>query len=122
MRNEKPRRRWRIRRRTMTSPKKRACESPEPLSTPVPMPPSMLSREALVIWMFRIAINEPIIAASTAIQVVVLARLGSAAAGLDATGAVGSVDIDADRLGLDMAGCSGNRLRRRGGSTRCAGR
>src|SRR5580698_7668828 len=38
------------------------------------MPPSMLSSEALVIWMFRIAMKAPIMAASTAIQVVRLAR------------------------------------------------
>jgi hypothetical protein len=38
-----------------------------------------LSSEALVIWMFRIAMNEPIMAAVTAIQVVVLARSGAAA-------------------------------------------
>src|SRR5580693_8179725 len=42
------------------------------------MPPSMLSSDALVIWMFRIDMNEPIIAASTAIQTVMLARFGSA--------------------------------------------
>src|SRR6187397_2648690 len=32
------------------------------------MPPSMSSREALVIWMFRIAMKAPIMLASTAIQ------------------------------------------------------
>jgi hypothetical protein len=57
------------------------------------MPPSMLSSEALVIWMLRIAMNEPIMAARTAIQVVTLARFG-----LDATGEVGSVDIEAEGL------------------------
>jgi hypothetical protein len=41
------------------------------------MPPSILSSEALVIWMLRIAMNEPIMAAMTAIQTAVLARLGS---------------------------------------------
>ena len=40
---------------------------PEPLSTLVPMPP-MLSSEALVIWMLRIAKNEPIMAAMMAIH------------------------------------------------------
>ncbi len=38
------------------------------------MPPSMLSSDALVIWMFRIAMKAPIIAANTAIHVVGLAR------------------------------------------------
>jgi len=41
-------------------------ENQEPLSTPVPMPPSILSSEALVIWLFRIAMNETIMAAITA--------------------------------------------------------
>jgi hypothetical protein len=45
--------------------------------------------------MFRIAMNEPIMAARTAIQVVTLARFG-AAAGLDAAGEIGSVDIEAE--------------------------
>ena len=64
---------------TMISPIRYEVEIHEPLSTPVPMPPSMLSSEALVIWMLRIAMNEPIMAARTAIQVAVLARFGSAA-------------------------------------------
>ena len=51
-------------------------EIQEPLSTPVPMPPSMLSSEALVIWMLRIAMKAPIIAAKMEIQTVVLARSG----------------------------------------------
>ena len=75
---------------TTISPIKYEVEIQEPLSTPVPMPPSILSSEALVIWMFRIAMNEPIMAARTAIQVVKLARFGSAA-GLDAVGDTGSV-------------------------------
>src|SRR6202007_1232598 len=76
----------------------------DPLSTPVPMPPSMLSSEALVIWMFRIAMNAPIMAAITEIQTVALARSGWAGAAGVATG----VDIAArgDALGgtarLDM--------------------
>src|ERR1700722_17822900 len=49
------------------------------------MPPSILSSEALVIWMFRIAMKAPIMAAVTEIQTVALAR--SAAAGVRATGA-----------------------------------
>ncbi len=71
------------------------------------MPPSMLSSEALVIWMFRIAMNEPIMAAITAIQVARLARW--TAAELDPAGEVGSVDIEADGTGFDMARHSGNR-------------
>ena len=55
---------------TTISPIRYEVEIQEPLSTPVPMPPSMLSSEALVIWMLRIAMNEPIMAARTAIQVV----------------------------------------------------
>src|ERR1700759_776890 len=47
------------------------------------MPPSILSSEALVIWMFRMAMKAPIMAAVTEIQTVALAR--SAAAGVIAT-------------------------------------
>jgi hypothetical protein len=47
--------------------------------------------------MFRIAMNEPIMAARTAIQVVRLARSGSAA-GLDAAREIGSVDIETEGL------------------------
>jgi hypothetical protein len=43
----------------------------------------MLSSEALVIWMLRIAMNEPIMAAMTATQTAVLARLGSMVARSD---------------------------------------
>src|ERR1700712_1920736 len=73
------------------------------------MPPSMLSSEALVIWMFRIAMNEPIMAAITAIQTVTLAR--SDAELLDTACEVGSADVEADGLRLDMARCSLNRIR-----------
>src|SRR5665213_1086660 len=59
---------------TTISPIRYEVEIHDPLSTPVPMPPSMLSSEALVIWMFRIAMKAPIMAASTAIQVTRLAR------------------------------------------------
>ena len=82
----------------MISPIRYEVEIHEPLSTPVPMPPSMLSSEALVIWMFRIAMNEPIMAASTAIQVMTLARSGSAIARSDGARGAGSADIEADRL------------------------
>src|SRR5262249_27226821 len=44
-----------------------------PLSVPVPMPPSMSRREALGIWMLRIAMKAPIMPASTAIHAVTLA-------------------------------------------------
>src|ERR1700761_1532287 len=97
----------------MISPIKYEVDIQEPLSTPVPMPPPMLSSEALVIWMFRIAMNEPIMAASTAIQTVALALLE--AVGSDFAGEVGSADIEADGLRLDMARCSGNES----GSWRC---
>src|SRR5205085_8100957 len=93
---------------TTISPIRYEVEIQEPLSTPVPMPPSMLSSEALVIWMFRIAMNEPIMAAETAIQVVTLARFGSAIE-LDAAGDIGSADIEVEGLRFDMARCSRNR-------------
>src|SRR5215475_4906827 len=38
------------------------------------MPPSILSSEALVIWMFRMAMNAPIMAAITEIHTKALAR------------------------------------------------
>src|SRR5580704_5069944 len=44
------------------------------------MPPSISSSEALVIWMFRIAMKAPIIAARMAIHTVGLARSGLAGA------------------------------------------
>ncbi len=40
---------------------------------PVPIPPSMSSSEALVIWMFKIAMNAPTMLARTAIHAVMLA-------------------------------------------------
>src|SRR6266851_277086 len=63
---------------TTISPIRYEVEIQEPLSTPVPMPPSMLSSDALVIWMLRIAMKAPIIAANTEIQTVTLARSGLA--------------------------------------------
>jgi hypothetical protein len=51
-----------------------------PLSMPVPMPPSISSSQALVIWMLRIAMNAPIKPASTAIHAVALALAEVAAA------------------------------------------
>src|SRR5260370_42582600 len=95
---------------TTISPIRYEVEIQEPLSTPVPMPPSMLSSEVLVIWMFRIAMNEPIMAARTAIQVVTLARSG-AAGGSDARDRGG---IEMDGLWFDMARRSGNGCRNSG--------
>src|SRR5436305_15293554 len=91
----------------MISPIRYDVEIQEPLSAPVPMPPSMLSSEALVIWMFRIAMNEPIMAASTATQVARLARLGSLAARSGVAAGVAGVEIE--RL-FDMARPSGDDL------------
>src|ERR1700748_1578569 len=70
---------------TTTSQIRYDVEIHEPLSTPVPMPPSMSRSEALVIWMFRIAMKAPIMPASTAIQAAGLALSGEEAAwrGLD---------------------------------------
>src|SRR5215469_15732312 len=65
---------------TMISPIRYDVEIQEPLSTPVPMPPSILSSEALVIWMFRMAMNAPIMSAITEIQTMALARSGAAGA------------------------------------------
>src|ERR1700744_4746720 len=65
---------------TMISPIRYDVEIQAPLSTPVPIPPSISSSEALVIWMFRIAMKAPIIAAKTAIHTVELARSGVAGA------------------------------------------
>ncbi len=59
---------------TTISPIRYEVEIQAPLSTPVPMPPSMSSSEALVIWILRIAMKAPIIPASTAIHEVTLAR------------------------------------------------
>src|SRR6478735_2408793 len=111
----------------MISPIRYDVEIQEPLSAPVPMPPSMLSSEALVIWMFRIAMNEPIMAASTAIQIARLARFGSLAARSGV--AAGVACVESERL-FDMARPSGDelrfgrhgRIRGRRGRTCCNGR
>src|SRR5258707_6602350 len=63
------------------------------------MPPSMLSSEALVIWMLRIAMKAPIMAASTAIHTAALARPGLTAMG-----------AGADDVRSDMASPLGNRV------------
>ena len=62
------------------------------------MPPSMLSSEALVIWMFRIAMNAPIMAASTAIHVAVLAWSASRQAGLSGTGEAAGIVMTFDMV------------------------
>src|SRR5579862_9191364 len=97
----------------MISPIRYEVEIQEPLSAPVPMPPSMLRSEALVIWMFRIAMNEPIMAASTATQVVMLARSGLAGE----TPRGGNVVTEAVSVAFDMtrssSGVSLVRLRER---------
>src|SRR5262249_58004837 len=94
---------------TTISPIKYEVEIQEPLSTPVPMPPSMLSSEALVIWIFRIAMKAPIIAANTATQIVALARFGSTAARSGVAAGDAAICVDSVRL-FDMARSSGNRL------------
>src|ERR1044072_7030681 len=93
----------------MISPIRYEVEIQDPLSTPVPMPPSMLSSEALVIWMFRIAMKAPIIAAKTAIHTVALARFGSAATRLSVAVRGAGAGVEIVRL-LDMARPSGNEL------------
>src|SRR5215468_9475465 len=85
---------------TTISPIRYDVEIQEPLSTPVPMPPSMSSSEALVIWMFRIAMKAPIIAARMAIHTVGLARSGSTGA----AGAAGfGIWLGAERVRALMA-------------------
>src|SRR3569832_2044084 len=93
----------------MISPIRYDVEIQEPLSAPVPMPPSMLASEALVIWMFRIAMNEPIIAARTATQTAALARLGSTMARSGVAAGVACAGVEIERL-LDMERPSGNKL------------
>src|SRR6201995_174588 len=86
---------------TTISPIRYEVEIQEPLSAPVPMPPSMSSSEALVIWMLRIAMKAPIMHASTAIQSFMLARGG------DATkGPAGAVMLMLDMLQALPGGCS----------------
>src|SRR5690349_21273438 len=101
---------------TTISPIRYDVEIQEPLSTPVPIPPSMSSSEALVIWMFKIAMNAPIIAAVTDSHVTMLARgagrIAAAGAGpVTATSVMTSprglqrelrrVRMGSGRLGLD---------------------
>ncbi len=93
---------------TTISPIKYEVEIHEPLSTPVPMPPSMLSSEALVIWMLRIAMNDPIMAARTATQTAVLARLGSVVTRSGIAMEAGSAGVEAAIAGLVMTLSSGN--------------
>ncbi len=51
--------------------------------------------------MFKIAMNEPIIEANTATQIVRLARSGSAA-GSNLPREVGNAEIEAEGIGFDM--------------------
>src|SRR5205085_5098449 len=88
---------------TTISPIRYEVEIQEPLSTPVPMPPSMLSSEALVIWMFRIAMNAPIMAANTEIQTVRLARSGLAGALCDGLPMASVTGVEGERARSDMA-------------------
>src|SRR5262245_41971604 len=81
----------------MISPMRYEVEIQAPLSTPVPMPPSMSSSEALVIWILRIAMKAPIMLASTAIQSVVLAFSEDVPAGGESSRAV-CVRLDIESL------------------------
>src|ERR1700709_1241233 len=81
---------------TMISPMRYDVEIHAPLSTPVPMPPSISSSEALVIWMLRIAMNAPIEPAMMAIQVERLAL--SSADGVRAAGTAATVAFDMPQL------------------------
>src|SRR3984893_10309582 len=74
------------------------------------MPPSMLSSEALVIWMLRIAMNAPIIAASTEIQTWRLARSGLRGAVLGALATARGAGVAAETARSDMASPFGNRV------------
>src|SRR5581483_9599664 len=85
---------------TTISPIRYEVEIQEPLSTPVPMPPSMSSSEALVIWMFRIAMKAPIMAARMAIHTFGLAR--SALAGAAGAAAFG-IRLEAETVRALMA-------------------
>src|SRR6516162_8475613 len=86
---------------TTISPIRYEVEIQEPLSTPVPMPPSMLRSEALVIWMFRIAMKAPIIAANTAIHTMAPAR--SALTGAAGTTVLTALGAGFVRAIADMA-------------------
>src|SRR5579863_5937636 len=66
------------------------------------MPPSMFKSEALVIWMFRIAMNAPIIAAITEIQTVALARSVAAGPIATAAGRRGAIAGEAESARSDM--------------------
>src|SRR5215467_2307941 len=59
---------------TMISPIRYAVEIHAPLSTPVPIPPSMSRRDALVIWILSTAMNAPMRPAPTDIHTRRLAR------------------------------------------------
>src|SRR5438105_729880 len=67
------------------------------------MPPSILSSDALVIWMLRIAMNAPIMAANTEIQTARLARLGPAGALCDGLPMARVTGVERERARSDMA-------------------
>src|SRR5260221_13368451 len=67
------------------------------------MPPSMLSREALVIWIFRIAMKAPINAATRDIHTTGVARSGS-------RGAAREAGVKGERAGADTASPLGSNL------------
>src|SRR5260221_1782058 len=67
------------------------------------MPPSMLSREALVIWIFRIAMKAPIIAATRDIHTTGVARSGS-------RGAAREAGVKAERARADTASPLGSNV------------
>src|ERR1700726_1889398 len=92
----------------MISPIRYDVEIQEPLSTPVPMPPSMLSSEALVIWMFRIAMKAPIIAAKMETQTIGLARSGFCGAACTAARGTGVWGERARALMASPLGCVGD--------------
>src|ERR1700733_2137403 len=67
------------------------------------MPPSIFNSEALVIWMFRIAMNAPIMAAITEIQTTALARPGAAGITADVTLRRGAAAGGIESARSDMA-------------------
>src|SRR5258708_8017560 len=95
---------------TTISPIRYAVEIQAPLSTPVPMPPSMSSSEALVIWMLRIAMNAPIMQARMATQSFVLARGVEAAAAVALAMARPSEPLGSIWMSVGEARIAGGRL------------
>src|SRR6202158_6474223 len=71
--------------------------------------------------MFSIAMNDPMMAARTALLGAVLARLGSSVARSDPACEIGSAESEAEGMGFDMARPSGERIRYFGCGCRLAG-